>query len=113
MRLGILADIHEDVPKLTLALQRLGRAGVRQVVLLGDLVDTGRHLQATVALLAEAGAVGVWGNHDLGLCHEPEEPFEGGTPGRSSTSCGRCGPGWNWRAACSPTACPAGTLPTP
>ena len=24
-----------------------------------------------MTLLADAGAVGVWGNHDLGLCHEP------------------------------------------
>jgi hypothetical protein len=36
----------------------------------------GSRLQETIALLAEAGAVGVWGNHDLGLCHEPEEPIE-------------------------------------
>jgi hypothetical protein len=73
MRLGILADIHEDVPRLTLALQHLRREGVQQVVLLGDVFDTGRHLSETVALLAGAGAVGVWGNHDLGLCHEPAE----------------------------------------
>jgi calcineurin-like phosphoesterase family protein len=73
MRLGILAGIHEDVPKLTLALQHFRQQGVDQVVLLGDVFDTGRHLRETVALLAEARVVGVWGNHDLGLCHEPEE----------------------------------------
>jgi hypothetical protein len=73
MKLGILADIHEDVPRLTLALQHLRREGVEQVVVLGDVFETGRHLQQTVALLAGAGTVGVWGNHDLGLCHEPEE----------------------------------------
>ena len=73
MRLGILADIHEDVPKLTLALRHCRREGVRRVVLLGDVFDTGKNLRETVALLAEAGAVGVWGNHDLGLCHESEE----------------------------------------
>jgi predicted phosphodiesterase len=75
MRLGILADIHEDVPKLTLALQHFRCQGVQQVVLLGDVFDTGRHLRETVALLTEAKVVGVWGNHDLGLCHEPEEPI--------------------------------------
>ncbi|MBV9126030.1 MAG: metallophosphoesterase [Planctomycetes bacterium] len=74
MRLGILADIHEDVPKLTLALQHLLRERVHQVVLLGDVFDTGQHLLETVVLLVQAGAVGVWGNHDLGLCHEPERP---------------------------------------
>jgi hypothetical protein len=73
MKLGILADIHEDAHNLGLALEHFRRAGVEQVVLLGDVVDTGTNLSATVALLAGAGAIGVWGNHELGLCHEPGE----------------------------------------
>jgi hypothetical protein len=72
MKLGILADIHEDVERLHLALQHFRQEGVEQVVLLGDVFDTGQHLHQTVCLLAQAGVVGVWGNHDLGLCHEPE-----------------------------------------
>ena len=44
MRLGILADIQEDVPKLTLALRHCRREGVQQVVLLGDDLDTGKQL---------------------------------------------------------------------
>ena len=72
MRIGILTDIHEDVEALRLALGRFGRDGVDQVVVLGDMFDTGKRMQETVALLVEAGAIGVWGNHDLGLCHEPE-----------------------------------------
>ena len=74
MRLGILADIHEDAERLTLALRRFRQEGVQQIVVLGDVVfEMGSRLHETIALLAEAGAVGVWGNHDLGLCHEPEE----------------------------------------
>ncbi len=74
MKLGILADIHEDAPKLALALRRLRQEGVQQVVVLGDVVfEMGSRLHETIALLAGAGAVGVWGNHDLGLCHEPDE----------------------------------------
>jgi hypothetical protein len=73
MKLGIVTDIHEDVPKLALALQHFRQQGVEQVVVLGDVFDTGRRLRETVGLLAEAKAVGVWGNHDLGLCHEPEQ----------------------------------------
>jgi hypothetical protein len=38
--------------------------------------ELGGHLHETIALLAGAGAVGVWGNHDLGLCHEPDERFK-------------------------------------
>jgi predicted phosphodiesterase len=76
MRLGIVADIHEDAPRLALALQHFRRSGVQQVVVLGDVVfGMGGRLHETIALLAGAGAVGVWGNHDLGLCHEPHERF--------------------------------------
>jgi hypothetical protein len=76
MRLGILADIHEDAAKLALALRRLRQEGAEQVVVLGDVVfELGSQLHETIALLAGAGAVGVWGNHDLGLCHEPGEHF--------------------------------------
>jgi predicted phosphodiesterase len=74
MRIGILADVHEDAPNLALALHHFRREGVEQVVVLGDVVfEMGQHLRETIRLLVEAGAVGVWGNHDLGLCHEPDE----------------------------------------
>jgi predicted phosphodiesterase len=80
MRLGILADLHEDVEGLRLALDLL-RGNADRVVVLGDLFETGRRVEQTVALLAEAGAVGVWGNHDLGLCHEPTERMRARYPG--------------------------------
>ena len=73
MKLGILADIHEDGQTLAHALVLLRREAVDRVVVLGDLFETGRRIGETVALLADSGAVGVWGNHDLGLCHEPDE----------------------------------------
>jgi hypothetical protein len=68
MRLGILADIHEEVQWLQMALERFRREGVEQVVFLGDLCCMGDRLEETVALLSTAGPVGVWGNHDFGLC---------------------------------------------
>jgi hypothetical protein len=71
MRLGLLADIHEDVRRLTIALARLRREQVDRIVVLGDLFETGASLDQTVDLLAEVGAIGVWGNHDIGLCWEP------------------------------------------
>jgi predicted phosphodiesterase len=72
MRLGILTDIHEDVTKLKLALQHCRQQGVEQIVLLGDVFENGRDLREAVTLLAEAKVVGVWGNHELGLCHKPD-----------------------------------------
>jgi calcineurin-like phosphoesterase family protein len=73
MKLGIVADVHEDVEGLRLVLALLRREAVDRIVVLGDLFETGRRIGETVALLADAGVVGVWGNHDLGLCHEPDE----------------------------------------
>lgn len=72
MRLGILSDIHEDTAALRAALATFAREGVDRVVLLGDLFRDGAHAAATVDLLATAGATGVWGNHDLGMCLDPD-----------------------------------------
>jgi hypothetical protein len=76
VRIGILADIHEAIEPLQLALAEFRGRGVDQVVSLGDACDTfspvGRAGEV-VALLRDAQAVGVWGNHDVGLCHEVPE----------------------------------------
>ncbi len=72
MKLGLLADVHEDVESLRRALALLRQEGTDQLVVLGDLFYEGKRVAETIDLLVEAGAVGVWGNHDLGLCHEPD-----------------------------------------
>jgi hypothetical protein len=73
MRIGILADIHEAIEPLRLALAEFRARRVEGVVNLGDACDTftpvGRSADV-VALLRAAGAVGVWGNHDIGLCNQ-------------------------------------------
>jgi hypothetical protein len=71
MRIGILADIHEEVRWLGLALERFRQERVDQVVVLGDVFCTGRDILPTVELLRLAHPVGVWGNHDFGLCFDP------------------------------------------
>lgn len=68
MLLGLLTDIHEHVEHLTAALARLQQLRVDQVMLIGDVAATGERICKTCALLAGANAVGVWGNHDYGLC---------------------------------------------
>lgn len=69
MRIGILADIHEAIELLQRALAKFRHCGVDLVFSLGDACDTfspvGRAGEV-VALLREAGAVGVWSNHDVG-----------------------------------------------
>ena len=73
MRLGILADIHEHLEYLRGSLEVFGEQGVDQVIVLGDVFELGLRLEQTIALLDDAGAIGVWGNHDFGLCTDPSE----------------------------------------
>ncbi|WP_169977949.1 metallophosphoesterase family protein [Tautonia rosea] len=73
MKLGLIADIHEDVDRLRQALDRLREAGADRLVMLGDVVEMGHRLSETVTLLREARVPGVWGNHDYGLCVDPGE----------------------------------------
>jgi predicted phosphodiesterase len=73
MRLGLLADIHEDVAMLEAALSALHREGADQLAVPGDVFEHGRRIGETAAILAASGAVGVWGNHDVGLCHEVDD----------------------------------------
>ena len=68
MKLGLLTDIHEHLGHLRSALRNLQREQVDQVVIIGDVFEMGRHLNETCRLLADANAIGVWGNHDFGLC---------------------------------------------
>ena len=59
MRLGLLADIHEQVEFLRAALDRFRQEQVDRVVVLGDVFETGERIEETCHLLFEAQAVGV------------------------------------------------------
>jgi len=73
MKLGLITDIHEEAELLRLALERFANDQVDQVVVIGDVCRIGRHLEETCRLLSDAKAIGVWGNHDLGLCLDPDQ----------------------------------------
>jgi predicted phosphodiesterase len=76
MRLGILADVHESPSHLAWAIDVLRERGADQFVVLGDVCESGQFLKETIDLLADAGAVGVWGNHDFGLCRDNAIPAD-------------------------------------
>lgn len=67
MRIGLLADIHEDIAMLRVVLERLSPLNVDQLLLLGDIAFDGTRVLETVEMLRPWSPVGVWGNHDLGL----------------------------------------------
>ncbi len=48
MRLGILADIHEQVRRLRKAIAVLQEHGADRFVVLGDVFDTGQRIEQTV-----------------------------------------------------------------
>jgi len=73
MKLGLITNIHEQVELLRSALDRFDKERVDQVVVIGDLLKMGERIEETCRLLAEANAVGVWGNHDFGLCFDPDD----------------------------------------
>jgi predicted phosphodiesterase len=75
MRIGLLADIHDDVLNLRRALRECARQRVDHVVVLGDTVTRSdpEPVAEVAGLLQDAGAIGVWGNHDFGLCHQVDE----------------------------------------
>jgi hypothetical protein len=59
MRLGLLGDMDENVCSFTLALAQPQREQLDQIVVLGNVFVTGTSFGSTVALLAEADAIGV------------------------------------------------------
>lgn len=65
MKLGLITDIHEHVVTLRRALEPLAELGVDQIVMIGDVVELGRRLEAICGMLAEAKVVGAWGNPKL------------------------------------------------
>lgn len=73
MRFGLITDVHENVSHLRTALDRFQVERVDQIVIMGDVFELGERIEETCRLLIEANAIGVWGNHDYGLCVNPDE----------------------------------------
>ena len=65
MRIGVLSDVHANLPALRAVLRTLERRGVDQLLVAGDMMGYGSEPNECVTTLAEAGARCVLGNHDL------------------------------------------------
>ncbi len=74
MKIGFIADIHEDITMLRSAIDTLNAAQCDQIVCLGDIIGFSTHSQrhhgredadACVALVRTQCSVAVAGNHDL------------------------------------------------
>lgn len=70
MRIALFSDIHANLPALEACLSAAGRLDADRLAFLGDFVGYGPEPEAVIARvrpLAEAGAITVLGNHDLGV----------------------------------------------
>lgn len=79
MRVGVISDVHAHLDHLDRALTILERAGVDNVVCLGDIVEKGPQPDAVVELLDRLHIPTVQGNHDLNAVrHAQLDPRERG-----------------------------------
>jgi putative phosphoesterase len=67
MRLGVFGDIHAEHGRVEAALRLFAREGVDQVLFVGDVVDGEGDPNACFAMLDDAKALGVQGNHERWL----------------------------------------------
>jgi diadenosine tetraphosphatase ApaH/serine/threonine PP2A family protein phosphatase len=70
LRLAVLSDVHSNRPALETVLASIGAAGVEEIWCLGDMVGYGADPDACTALIREACAVCLAGNHDLAVLGE-------------------------------------------
>lgn len=72
LRIGLISDIHANLPALNLALNHLERAQVDRVVCLGDVVEKGPDGDAVVEVLQRRLITTVQGNHDINAVKHAE-----------------------------------------
>ena len=79
MRIGLISDIHANLPALERALTILEAAGVERVVCMGDVVEKGPQPDAVVERLDTLCIPTVQGNHDRNAVRHAElEPRRAG-----------------------------------
>ena len=72
MLLGVISDIHANLPALEAVLAEIDAAGVDELWSLGDVVGYGADPDRCAELVAERCTVSLVGNHDLGVLGDLE-----------------------------------------
>ena len=71
MKLGIISDVHSNLPALKTVLDHLEGKGIDQLICCGDVVGYGPNPNECIELLRDWGVTSVVGNHDqIGLKRE-------------------------------------------
>ena len=71
-RLGLISDVHACLEPLAAALALFEREEVDRVLCAGDVAGYGDALDATVAMLRDAGVETIHGNHDRWFLENPQ-----------------------------------------
>lgn len=73
MRIGVLSDIHANLPALEVVLDDAGRQRLDAIFCLGDLVGYGAFPNEVVELMRSSGIPTIMGNYDDGVGFDREE----------------------------------------
>lgn len=63
-KIGVISDVHGNLPALSQALQYLDKQGCDEIIHTGDVVDIGADSLACLQLLLQRGVTCLLGNHD-------------------------------------------------
>ena len=74
MNFALISDIHANLIALEAVLADIERAGVDQIVFLGDLVTMGPQPRQVTERIRDLGCPCVLGNHSVGLAFETMPP---------------------------------------
>jgi len=67
-RVGVVSDIHGNLPALEAVIAALRKEKVDRIVSCGDLVGYGPWPREVISRVRELGVTGVQGNHDAAVC---------------------------------------------
>lgn len=75
MRIAVISDIHGNITALEAVIASIDRAGIDQLVCLGDLVGYGARPNECVELIKDRGIPTIMGNHDKAAVRQEDLMF--------------------------------------
>ena len=73
MRIGLIADVHANLPALEAVLADYAARGIETIWNLGDFVGYGAFPEEVVQLLSQKAAINIIGNYDLKVLQFPQK----------------------------------------